>query len=40
LAKFEEFDGTYTRMTAIVWYRDDLRASDHFALHAAIESHA
>ena len=27
-------------MTAIVWYRDDLRVSDHFALSAAAKSHA
>src|SRR3954453_3049859 len=27
-------------MTALVWYRDDLRLSDHFALHAAAKSHA
>ena len=27
-------------MTALVWYRDDLRVSDHFALHAAAKSHA
>jgi deoxyribodipyrimidine photolyase len=40
LAKFEKFNGTYARMTAIVWYRDDLRVSDHFALSAAAKSHA
>ena len=37
--KFEEIEGTYARMTpsrpAIVWFRDDLRLSDHPALHAA-----
>ena len=27
-------------MTAIVWYRDDLRISDHPALHAAAKTHA
>jgi deoxyribodipyrimidine photo-lyase len=27
-------------MTALVWYRDDLRVSDHVALHAAAKSHA
>ena len=27
-------------MTAIVWYRDDLRISDHPALSAAVKSHA
>ena len=27
-------------MTAIVWYRDALRISDHSALHAAAKSHA
>src|SRR3954468_24218362 len=27
-------------MTALVWYRDDLRLSDHSALHAATKSHA
>ena len=27
-------------MTALVWYRDDLRVSDHSALHAAANSHA
>ena len=27
-------------MTALVWYRDDLRVSDHFALLAAARSHA
>ena len=27
-------------MTALVWYRDDLRLSDHVALHAAAKSHA
>ncbi len=27
-------------MTAIVWYRDDLRVSDHSALHTAARSHA
>ena len=27
-------------MTAIVWYRDDLRVSDHLALSAATKSHA
>ena len=37
---FEEFHGTYARMTAIVWYRDDLRISDHPALHAAAKTHA
>jgi deoxyribodipyrimidine photo-lyase len=26
-------------MTALLWYRDDLRVSDHFALHAAAKSH-
>ena len=30
-----KFNGTYARMTAIVWYRDDLRISDHPALSAA-----
>ena len=25
-------------MTALVWYRDDLRVSDHFALHAAAKA--
>ncbi len=40
LAKSEKFNGTYARMTAIVWYRDDLRVSDHFALSAAAKSHA
>ncbi len=33
---FEEIRlDTYARMTAIVWYRDDLRISDHSALSAA-----
>jgi deoxyribodipyrimidine photo-lyase len=27
-------------MTVLVWYRDDLRLSDHVALHAAAKSHA
>ena len=27
-------------MTALVWYRDDLRISDHPALSAAVKSHA
>jgi deoxyribodipyrimidine photo-lyase len=27
-------------MTVIVWYRDDLRLSDHFALSAATKAHA
>jgi len=39
LAKTHDFDETYARMTpprpAIVWYRDDLRLSDHPALRAA-----
>ena len=35
-----KFNGTYPRMTAIVWYRDDLRISDHPALHAAARTHA
>jgi deoxyribodipyrimidine photolyase len=40
LAKVEKFNGTYARMTALVWYRDDLQISDHFALHTAAQSHA
>jgi hypothetical protein len=39
-AKVEKFNGTYARMTALVWYRDGLGVSDHFALSAAAKSHA